>query len=184
MNQKNKKNQTAVLIVDMQKGVISNAFSRDLVAANINRLVERARAKNVHVFWVQHSDETLKENTEDWKLVSDLNFDPVERVIHKKYGDSFEDTTLDSELKSHGIHRLLIAGAQTDGCIRATLHGAFVRGYDTVLVADAHTTEDLTAYGLPSPEIIINFTNTYWNWQSAPGRKGSVIKTDEILFDF
>ena len=37
----------------------------------------------------------------------------------------------------------LVVGAKTDAFIRATLHGAFVRGYDVTLVSDAHTTEDL-----------------------------------------
>ena len=71
--------------------------------------------------------------------------------MHKKYGDSFEDTKLEAELAQRGVGRLVVTGAQTDACIRATLHGAFTRGYDTVLVSDAHTTEDFTEYGLPRP---------------------------------
>jgi len=42
---------------------------------------------------------------------------------------------------------LVVAGAQTDACIRSTLHGALVGGYDATLVSDAHTTEDQTAPG-------------------------------------
>ena len=40
------------------------------------------------------------------------------------------------------VGRLVVVGAQTDACIRSTLHGAFVRGHDTALVSDGHTTED------------------------------------------
>lgn len=77
---------------------------------------------------------------------------------------------------------MFVAGAQTDACIRSTLHGAFVRGYDTVLVADAHTTEDLTQWGAPSPEAVIRHTNMYWQHTSAPGRTAAAIATDDIEF--
>ena len=65
-----------------------------------------------------------------------------------------------------GQGRVVVAGAQTDACIRATLHGAFVRGYDTVLVGDAHTTEDFSQYGLPPADKVIAHTNMYWTWQT------------------
>ena len=43
----------------------------------------------------------------------------------------------------------MVTGAQTEECIRGTLHGALVRGYDATLVGDAHTTEDLREWGVP-----------------------------------
>ena len=60
---------------------------------------------------------------------------------------SFEDTTLETVLSGLGVGRLVVVGAQTDACIRSTLHGAITRGYDATLVKDAHTTEDMTAWG-------------------------------------
>ena len=89
-----------------------------------------------------------------------------EPVVHKRYGDSFEDTTLEEELASRGVGRLIVTGAQTDACVRSTLHGAFTRGYDTTLVSDAHTTEDLTEWGAPPLEQVIAHTNLYWSWQA------------------
>ncbi len=71
-------------------------------------------------------------------------------MVHKSFGDSFEDTNLEQVLAQAGVGRLFVTGAQTDECIRSTIHGAFVRGYDVTLVGDAHTTEDLTEYGAPS----------------------------------
>ena len=105
-----------------------------------------------------------------------------EPVVHKHYGDSFEDTTLESELAQRGVGRLIVTGAQTDACIRATLHGAFVRGYDTILVGDAHTTEDLSEYGLPPADKVIAHTNTYWTWQAGPGRTAGVVGTADVDF--
>jgi nicotinamidase-related amidase len=106
-----------------------------------------------------------------------------EPLVHKKYGDSFEDTTFESELAQRGVGRLIVTGAQTDACIRETLHGAFVRGYDTILVSDAHTTEDFSEYGLPPADKVIAHTNMYWTWQAAPGRTAGVVETADVNFD-
>jgi hypothetical protein len=76
----------------------------------------------------------------------------------------------------------VVAGAQTDECIRSTLHGAVVRGYDATLVGDAHTTEDLSAYGAPSPDLVIAHTNLYWRYHRAPGRTAGTVETAEVDF--
>ena len=81
-----------------------------------------------------------------------------------------------------GVGRLVVAGAQTDACIRSTIHGAFTRGYDVTLVGDAHTTEDLTEWGVPAPEAVISFTNIYWRYHTAPGRTAAVVDTAEVSF--
>lgn len=171
---------TAVLVVDVQNGVVANAYRRDEVIANINALVDRARAEKVAVLWVQHADDQLAEGSEEWQYVPDLHPREDEPVVHKHYGDSFEATNLESELAQRGVGRLVVTGAQTDACIRATLHGAFTRGFDTVLVSDAHTTEDLSEYGLPPADKVIAHTNMYWTWQAGPGRAASVVVTADV----
>ncbi len=173
---------TALVVIDVQNDVVGGAHQRDEVIANIKSLVDRARAEDVPVVWVQHSDDGLVEGSEGWEYVPELERVPSEPLVHKKYGDSFEDTTLESELAERHVGRVIVTGAQTDACIRATLHGAFVRGYDTVLVSDAHTTEDLTAYGLPSPDKVIAHTNMYWTWQAGPGRTATVVDAAGVSY--
>ncbi len=119
---------------------------------------------------------------EPWEVVPELTPIDTEPQVDKKYEDSLEDTTPDSVLSELGVGRLFVVGAQADACIRSTLHGAFVRGYDTTLVSDAHTTEDHTAWGAPPPDRVIAHTNLYWTYQSAPGRTAQVVKTDELDF--
>jgi nicotinamidase-related amidase len=131
---------------------------------------------------VQHSDDGLKRGSEEWQYVPELHRRASEPVVHKSYGDSFEDTDLEALLAERGVGRLVVTGAQTDACIRSTLHGAFVRGYDATLVGDAHTTEDLSEYGAPNPEQVIAHTNLYWQWQSAPGRSAGTVDTAEVSF--
>ena len=143
---------TALLVIDVQNGVVGNAHERDGVIANINSLVDKARTEDVPVVWVQHSDNNLPRDSESWHLVPELTRRDSEPLVHKSYGDSFEDTDLEARLAERGVGRLVVTGAQTDECVRSTIHGAFVRGYDVTLVGDAHTTEDLSEYGAPTPD--------------------------------
>ena len=173
---------TALVVVDVQNGVVTGAHERDLVVANINTLVGRARAADVPVVWVQHSDEAMTVGSEDWQHVPELSPADGEPRVRKTWGDSFEDTDLEEVLAQRGVGRLVVTGAQTDACIRSTLHGALVRGYDATLVGDAHTTEDLSEYGAPTPDLVIAHTNLYWDETKAPGRRGGVVATAEVEF--
>ena len=96
--------------------------------------------------------------------------------------DSFEGTDLEDILAEGAIGRLVVAGAETDGCIRATIHGAFTRGYDTTLVSDAHTTEDLSEWGAPPPDKVVAHTNLYWQYQAGPGRTAEVVTAADLEF--
>jgi nicotinamidase-related amidase len=174
---------TALLVIDVQNGVVESAHNRDEVVGNIRRLVDEAREHDVPVIWVQHQSDDLVPDTDKWQYVPELPINEGEPVVHKRYGDSFEDTTLEDELAERNVRRVIVTGAQTDACIRSTIHGAFTRGYDTILVGDAHTTEDLSNWGAPTPDKVIAHTNMYWSEQSAPGREAGVVSTADVTFD-
>ncbi|WP_370946472.1 isochorismatase family protein [Amycolatopsis sp. cg5] len=173
---------TALLVVDVQNAVVDDAHERDSVVANIAGLVEQARREQIPVVWVQHSDEGLVRGSEEWKIVPELNPADTEPLVEKHYGDSFEDTSLENVLADLGVGSLIVAGAETDACIRSTLHGAFARGYDTKLVSDAHTSGDKTAWGAPPVEQVIAHTNLYWTHQAAPGRTAGTVETKNVSF--
>jgi nicotinamidase-related amidase len=173
---------TALLVVDVQTGVVESAPERDTFVANIGTLVEKARQEDVPVVWVQHSSEQLARGSDEWRIVPELSPRDAEPLVEKNYGDSFEDTTLETVLSGLGVGRLVVVGAQTDACIRSTLHGAFARGYDATLVSDAHTTEDQTAWGAPPPDQVIAHTNLYWTYQTAPGRTAGTVATKDVDF--
>ena len=173
---------TALLVVDVQKGVVEAAHDRDAVVANIARLVEKARRERIPVVWVQHSDEHLVKGSDGWRIAPELTPGETEPLVEKSYGDAFEDTSLESVLSGLGVGRLVVVGAETDACIRSTIHGAFARGYDTTLVSDAHTTNDQTEWGAPPPDQVIAHTNLYWTYQSAPRRTAGTVGTGEVDF--
>ena len=173
---------SALLVVDVQNGVVAEAHERDAVVANIRDLVDRARRGGVPVVWVQHNDDGLVRGGDNWRIVPELVPDDAEPLVEKNYGDAFEATTLEAVLAERGVGSLVVVGAETDACIRSTLHGALVRGYDTTLVDDAHTTSDLSAWGAPPPDQVIAHTNLYWRNQTAPGRTAGTVATKEVTF--
>ncbi|MBB3603865.1 nicotinamidase-related amidase [Mycolicibacterium sp. BK556] len=173
---------TALLVVDVQNDVVARAHDRDRVVATIAGLVDSARRSGVPVVWIQHSDAELSTGSQEWRIVDELAPSATEPVIAKNYGDSFEATALESTLAELGVGHLVVVGAQTDQCVRSTIHGGFARGYDVTLVADAHTTEDLSPWGAPPPEQVIAHTNLYWSHQSAPGRAATTPAAAEVVW--
>jgi nicotinamidase-related amidase len=170
---------SALVVIDVQNDVMAGSYNRDEVVANIAALVDRARVEDVPVIWVQHSNEGMPIDSDGWQYVPELKMGESEPVVHKRYPDSFEETDLESVLADGKIGRLVVAGAQTDECVRSTLHGAIVRGYDALLVSDAHTTEDQSEWGAPTPDKVIAHTNLYWTYHQAPGRQAGTATTAE-----
>ena len=173
---------TALLVIDVQQGVVAGAHERDAVVTNVSSLVDKARRERVPVVWVQHSDEQTVRGSDNWRIVPELSPGDAEPLVEKNYGDSFENTTLETVLSGLGVGKLIVVGAQTDACVRSTLHGAVVRGYDATLVSDAHTTEDQSAWGAPPPAQVIAHTNLYWTYHTAPGRTAGTVKTKDVDF--
>mgnify|MGYP005990395777 CR=1 FL=1 len=174
---------TALVVVDVQNDVMASVHDRQRVIDNILVLVSRARDTNTPVIWVQHSsDKELFFGTDGWQLLDELPVAPSDPIVHKKHGDAFEGTGLEADLAAFGVGHVVIAGAHTDFCIRSTLHGALVRGYDVTLVSDAHTAEDMTEWGAPPPAQVIAHTNMYWDNQTAPGRTAAAVVTERVAF--
>ena len=183
MSALNDRPKSALVVIDMQNDVVAKAFKRNLVISNISQLVSIARSQNVPVVWVQHSDDELVKDTLGWEFVAELKSVQGEPIIYKSFCDSFEATNLEDVLSGLKVGKLIVCGAQTDACIRSTLHGAIARGYDATLVSDAHTTEDCTYSEPPvSAEQIISHTNFYWNWQRTASARGGTIKSSDLSF--
>ncbi|MFQ4148795.1 isochorismatase family protein [Arthrobacter sp. LAPM80] len=173
---------TALLVIDVQNDVMAEAHRPGPVVANIQALVEKARRTGTPVVWVQHSDDGLPKGSPGWEYVRELQRGDSEPLVHKSYGDSFEATDLEEVLAAAGVGRLVVAGAESDACVRSTIHGAFTRGYDVTLVGDAHTASDRSQWGAPPPEGVIAHTNLYWRFQRAPGRTAAVTNTHDVEF--
>jgi nicotinamidase-related amidase len=172
----------ALVVVDVQVGVMENAWNAESVIANIAHVVDRAREAGVPVIWVQHADDDLPRGSAEWHWAPALTPATNETLIHKQFNSSFEGTSLESTLADMQVSHLVLAGAATNWCIRATAYAALERGYDVTLVKDAHTTRDTD---LGDGEIIeaksfVCDLNIALRWLSYPNRVNSVAAAEEV----
>ena len=176
--------KAVLLIVDMQQAVLRNAKEAGRVIANVWQVLTRARSEKAPVIWVQHSDNEMSHGSPDWEIVPELVPATGELVIHKHYNSAFEETELEHELAKCNASRIVLAGASTNWCIRATAYGALERGYDLTLVEDGHTTGDQAYFDgrMIDAESMIMDLNVAMEWVTYPGRKGSARMAGEITF--
>jgi nicotinamidase-related amidase len=176
--------KAALLVIDVQVGVMSECWETARVVAQVARAIERARAQQVPVIWVQHADHNLAEGSPEWAIVPQLQAAPGERFIRKRFNSCFEQTDLEAQLAELGVSRMVLSGAATNWCIRATAYAGLERGYDVTLVSDAHTTGTMT---LDSGEqidaaTVIHDLNTAMTWLRYPGRRNDVATAEAVAF--
>src|ERR1700685_976416 len=140
--------KSALMVIDVQNGVINGAWKRDEVVTRIGNLVSKARNGGIDVIWVQHSETDMPIGSEEWQIVSELKPAKNEKIIHKLFRSSFEETSLEEVLETLDISHLIISGAQSNYCVRNTIHAGFERGFNITLVEDCHTTMDETWNGV------------------------------------
>ncbi|MBI4730538.1 MAG: isochorismatase family protein [Chloroflexi bacterium] len=176
--------KAVLLVVDVQVGVMRNAWDAPRITQNIITAVEKARSQSIPVIWVQHSDSELVYKSPDWHLVPELLPAEGEIQIHKQFNSSFERTPLEENLARLGASHIVLAGAATNWCVRATAYGALDRGYDLTLIKDAHSTETIEfENGINiEAENIIRELNIAMTWLSYPGRTNSAVSAEEIDF--
>lgn len=177
-------NQSALVVVDVQVGVMARAWDAPRAIAQVARAVERARVAGVPVVWVQHNDQQLVKDSPEWQWVPELAPQPGDVRVDKQYESSFESTTLEGELAQRGVSHIVLAGAMTNWCIRATAYGALDRGYDLTLVKDAHTTSNLDLEGgfQIQAEQVVQDLNVVMRWLTYPGRKSGTATAEDVAF--
>ena len=177
-------NKGVLLVVDVQAGVVSEAWDAPRIIENVARAVERARGQGVPVIWVQHAAEELVFGSPAWQWAPGLRPAEGELLIHKHFNSSFEQTALEDELARLGATHIVLAGAATNWCIRATAYAALDRGYDLTLVEDAHTTGTMELDNGVRLEAanIVQELNIAMAWVSYPGRKNRTATAEEVDF--
>ena len=172
---------SVLVVVDVQVGVVESAWERDRVVGNVARAVERARAQGVPVVWVQHGDDELTRGSDAWQWAPELRPAAGETLVHKSFNSAFEDTNLEEVLRDLGATHVVLAGAATNWCIRATAFGALDRGYDLTLVKDAHTTESIDlgdGKAIDAAHLVTEF-NIAIKWLAYPGRRNAIAAAED-----
>lgn len=176
--------KAVLLVVDVQVGVMNECWEAARVAGRVARAVERARGQGVPVIWVQHADDQLRRGSPEWQWVPALQPREGEARIHKRFNSSFEDTALEAMLADLGATHLVLAGAATNWCIRATAYAALERGYDLTLLEDAHTTGTMVLdNGLRiEASAVVADLNVAMRWLKYPGRANRVALAEAVEF--
>jgi nicotinamidase-related amidase len=176
--------QAVLLVVDVQVGVMAQAWDAARVIGKLQRAVERARAQGVPVVWVQHSDAELQTGSSAWEWVPELVPAAGEPLVHKRFNSAFEQTTLEEHLSRLGATHIVLAGASSNWCIRATAYAALERGYDLTLLKDAHTTETMVLDDGSRIEAasVVRELNIAMTWLSYPGRANRTASVEEVDF--
>jgi nicotinamidase-related amidase len=172
----------ALLVIDMQNGVVLDAaprFEINKVIGRINTLIAEFRKRGL-VLFVQHTDERegLDRGTQAWAIVSALDRLVSDPVVEKRACDSFHGTCLEETLKARGVKRLFIAGCCTDFCLDSTVRAAPSHGFEVCVVADAHTTADRPHL---DAKTIITHHNYVWANLIIPQGTVQVLTTEEVL---
>jgi nicotinamidase-related amidase len=175
--------KSALLVIDVQVGVVADAFERDARVANMSKAIDKARAESIPVIWVQHSDEELVLESADWEIVPELPPLPSEPKVRKLFRSSFEDTNLEELLDGLGVSHLYVCGAETNNCVRHTSHTALEKGYDVTLISDAHTTTGFEWDGyIVDAARVIDEQNINFMGYSLPGRAAKAVPVTELSF--
>lgn len=180
-----KGSQAVLLVVDVQMGVMRSAWDSARIIHNIGTVVEKARSQHIPVIWVQHTDDELVQDSPDWQIVPELVPAAGEMRISKNYNSAFEQTPLEETLAGLGAVHIVLTGAATNWCIRATAYAAIERGYDLTLISDAHTTEAIRCKDGTNiaAQNLIHDLNMAMAWLSYPGRTNNAVSAKDIVFE-
>ena len=128
--------------------------------ANLNRAIALARRQHMPVIFIQHDSgpgSDLARDSEAWRLHPALARQDGDAVVHKRFSDSFQHTTLTELLRGDDIDELWLAGSATEFCVDSTLRSAMSQEYSVTLIADAHTCK-------PRPQLNAEQVIDHFNW--------------------
>lgn len=144
--------RTALIVVDLQKGIVSlpTAQPIDGVVRNAAALAAAFRRRDLPVVLVnvvgaapgrtEVSRNLLKELPPGWAdLISELDRQPSDHTVTKHTPGAFTATGLDDDLKAAGVTQVVIAGVATSNGVEVTARQAFELGFNVTLAIDAMT---------------------------------------------
>ena len=150
--------KTALVTIDLQKGIVSHATAHPVegILKNAGTLADAFRAHQLPVVLV-HVSGGAPGRTEkpmmtsqapaDWtEMVPELGEQPTDHVVTKQTWGAFTNTTLAEYLKSLGVTQIVLAGISTSLGVESTARSAYELGFNVTLAADAMTDTDADAH--------------------------------------
>lgn len=178
--------KTAVVVIDLQKGITSlptEPYSSKVVIENTVKILTKVRQKNMPVFLVHvtpspdlkdalHpvSETTFQSSgyNSSWsEYVPELNIQPSDFLITKHQWGAFYGTELDLQLRRRGIDTIILCGISTNLGVESTARYAYELGFNQIFVSDAMAARSKEEHEFPLKYIF--------------PRLGLIRKTDEVL---
>jgi nicotinamidase-related amidase len=157
--------QTALVVIDMQKGIVAmpTAHPAHAIVENVVALTTAFRRKShpvvlVHVGWSADSGDTLKNRVQaaprggtppaDFSdYIPELAADPAHDIfIRKRQWGAFYGTDLDLQLRRRRVTNIVLCGIATSIGVESTARDAWERGYNVTFASDAMTDLNLNAH--------------------------------------
>jgi nicotinamidase-related amidase len=143
---------TALIVVDLQKGIVSGDFIHPIggIVDRTRKLIDAFRANNLPIVLVNvagrapgrteqgpRSSMLLAENWTD--LLRELNRQPGDIVVTKRSWGAFATTDLEQQLHARGVTQVVVTGVATSVGVEATARQAYEQGFNVTLAIDAMT---------------------------------------------
>ena len=152
--------KTALVIIDLQKGIVAHKTAPHASADVIKRsaqLAEALRQKGGKVVYVHvnmsdflklPADQPTRDPNapapppEASELVPAAGFQDGDLLITKRHWGAFAGTDLEKQLRQRGIETILLTGISTNFGVESTARQGTGLGFGFVIVEDACTSQD------------------------------------------
>ena len=157
--------QTALVVIDIQKGIIARRAVHPIapVVANVVRLVDAFRAQQrpvvlVRVGWSPDRGDALQSRSdtpapggtlppEFFEYADELRVDPARDIlVHKRQWGAFYGTDLDLQLRRRKVTGIVLCGIATSIGVESTARDAWERSYHLTFASDAMTDMNADAH--------------------------------------
>jgi nicotinamidase-related amidase len=170
----------ALLIIDIQnfyfEGGTLPLTGPVEAAKQARRVLDRFRERRQPIIHVRHMPASGPA-TEQYSIRSEVAPLPGEKVVEKRYANSFRDTPLLEMLRGLGVKRLVIVGMQTHMCVEAAARAAADLGFEVTVVADACATRPLEYGGVKVPSDQVHAATL----AALKGAYAKIVTADELL---
>ena len=169
-----------LIVIDMQKELlVDELYNKDVLLANVKKLIETARENEVEVIYVQHDageGSGFSVGDEGFAIADEIAPKEGEKVFVKTINSCFgnKDFTACLEASKEQDDELMIVGLQTNFCIDATVKSAFERDYYVAVPENAHSTFD-------NPFMSGETTCAYYFQEVWPGLFADCVSMDDAL---
>ena len=150
--------KTALIVVDLQKGIIAHpcAHPMDDIVQNASKLASAFRQHNLPVVLVKvigtahgRTQQALSQGQRptDWAELSPvLNQQPQDLLIEKRTWGAFTNTDLEVYLKGQDVTQVVVVGVATSIGVESTARHAYELGFNVTLAVDAITDRSANAH--------------------------------------